>query len=384
MKTLFNSKVIYFVTLTFLLITISCDDPEQRHSSKLINNPEYGSWQTMNETPVNFEILQTFGTEVEPQEATLSHISDVFTDDSLNVYILDHESNKLVSFLPNGKLRWSSGGEGRGPGDFENARTMAWDGENGIYVGNLYGMRVDKFDMQGNFVESLNVPGELEKSLHGNHIVGFNNDKLVVLSGIDAKFSATFSSIEVGDSLHLIDSHNIDLTGSVEVPVGMHQFSSPTMIDEHYIIPDVKNYSIHVYDKDFEKLTVVNRDVPWIVRPGFMDDGDNRMMGTFSEINDVLKFNSGYYLSSAYWVKGIDDPDKLLSDFVNGKIEGMDYKNTIDIFSEDWELLYSIEEDRNINSELGQPVHVDNEDNLYAYSFNPYPHLKKLKVSINE
>lgn len=353
-------------------------------TTEVINNPKYGTLQKMAEPPIQFEVIQTFGADQEPLEATLSHISDVFTDDSLNVYILDHETNKLLSFSPDGALRWATGEEGRGPGDFENARSMAWDGEESIYIGNIYGTRIDHYHIDGSFVETIGIPEELGKSVFGNKILGFKDDKLILFNGLDATFAADFHIAEVGDSLKLVNSYSIDLTGDFDVPVGMHEFSPPTILDSRLVVPDVTSYRIHVYDNQFNKQRVIKRDVPWIVRPGFYDDGEDRMMGTFTRINEVLQFSSGYYLSSAYWVEGIQDPDKLLSDFVNGKVEGIEYNSTIDIFSEDWELLYSIEEDRNINPELGQPIHVDKEDYLYSFSFDPYTHLKKIKVTFQQ
>lgn len=384
MMTLERRSIKNSILFLTLVIAVACTDQESKKSGLIISNPEYGTWQNMDEPPVRFEVVQTFGADQEPVEATLSNVTDIFTDDSLNVYILDHETNKLLSFSPDGSLRWASGEEGRGPGDFENARSMAWDGGGSIYIGNIYGMRIDHFDMGGTFIETIVIPEDLENSLYGNTILDFKADKLILLSGVDAKFGANFHVMEIQDSMNLVNSYTIDLSDDFEVPVGMHEFSSPAILDGRVVVPDVTSYRIHVYDDEFNKQRVITRDVPWIVRPGFYDDGEDRMMGTFSGINDVLQFNSGHYLSSAYWVEGIQDPDKLLSDFINGKVEEMEYKSSIDIFSEDWELLYSIEEDRNINPELGQPIHVDKEDYLYSYSFDPYPHLKKIKVTFQQ
>lgn len=372
---------VFFLTL---VIATACSDLEPDRSNFIISNPEYGTWQNLTEPPVQFEVVEMFGADQEPLEATLSHITDVFTDDSLNVYIFDHETNKLLSFAPDGEFRWASGNEGRGPGDFENARSMAWDSKGSIYIANIYGMRIDRFDMGGTFIETLSVPEDLEKSPFGNEILGFKDNKLVLFNGLDGEFAGNFHITETGDSLQLINSYTVNLTGDVEVPPGMHEFSSPAILDEQIIIPDVNSYSFHIYDEDFNKQNIVTRDFSRIVRPGFYDDGEDRMMGTFSALNDVLQFSSGHYVSSAYWVEGIKDPDRLLSDYVNGNIKGMKYLSTIDLFNENWELLYSIEADRNINPELGQPIHIDKEDHLYAYSFDPYPHLKKIKVTFQQ
>lgn len=379
--------------LIILLIILStvwgCNEtsPEDKITEgtvEIITNPKYGAWQMMEEPPVGFKVVQTFGADQEPTEATLSHITDVFTDDSLNVYILDHETNKLLSFTPDGELRWASGNEGRGPGDFENARSMAWDGKESIYIGNIHGMRIDRFDMQGNYLETLSVPEDLQKSLHGNKIVDFKDEKLFLFSGLDAEFGGNFHLIEHRDSLHIVNSYEVNLTGNVDVPPGKHEFSSPAIFSDQIIIPDVKSYGLQVYDMDFKKQKVVTRDFSEIIRPGFYSDDQVNVMGTFSAFNEVLKFSSGYYLTSAYWVDGIQDPDQLLGDYLNGKIKGMEYHSTIDLFNSQWELLYSVEAERNINPEIGQPIHIDKKDHLYSFSFDPYPHLKKIKVTIQE
>ncbi|MEX0720021.1 MAG: hypothetical protein WD059_05085 [Balneolaceae bacterium] len=377
----YRSIIIVIILSTILACSDTTSDKIiTEETAAVITNPEYGEWQTMEDPPVEFEVVQTFGADQEPLEATLSHVTDVFTDDSLNVYILDHESNKLVSFTPDGEFRWASGKKGKGPGDLENARSMTWDGEELIYIGNIYGSRIDRFNLQGTFLETLSVPENLETSMFGNKIVGFMAGKLVLFSGLDAEFAGNFYITEPGDFLQLVNSYTINLTGDVKVPLGMHEFSLPSIYSDQIIIPDVKNYSFHIYEESFKNQNIVNREFDWIVRPGFYIDGEDRMMGTFSAVNKVLKFGSGYYISSAYWVKGIQDPDRLLSDYINGKIEGMEYQSTIDLFNEDWELLYSLEADRNINPDFGQPIHIDREGNLYAYSFDPYPHLKKIKV----
>ncbi len=102
--------------------------------------------------------------------------------------------------------------------------------------------------MDGAFIETFSVPEDLEKSPFGNEIVDFVDNKMVLFSGLDAEFAGNFHITEPGDSLQLINSYTVNLTGDVEVPPGMHEFSSPAIFDDQIIIPDVKSYSLHIYN----------------------------------------------------------------------------------------------------------------------------------------
>lgn len=375
----------YWLFLVLATTVVACHSfQKEDQTSELISNPEYGVWQQQDEQPIQFEEVQRYGAEMEPDEAILSEITHIFTDDSLNVYILDNESNKLISFYPDGELRWTAGEKGRGPGDFENPRSMVWDGETDIYISNIYDTRIDQFDISGRYVKTLPLSETFENTPFGLTIIGLIENHLLIFAGMDAEFAGTFFLLDPKNPSEPLRSFVISLTGDVEVPPGMHEFSTVSIIDDQIVIPDLKRYALYFYNPDSIKTRSVVRDFNYIVRPGFFDNGTDRYIGTFSKINDVLKLSTDYYVTSAYWVKGIKDPDEVLQKFITGVAKGMEYHSTIDLYDKDWNLLYSLESDKNINPEIGQPAHVDQRGDLYTFSFVPYPHVKRLKVTVDK
>ena len=69
-----------------------------------------------------------------------------------------------------------------------------------------------------------------------------------------------------------------------------------------------------------------------------------------------------------------------MKDMNSGKNIRPEFRNTTDIYDQDFQLLYSIETDEFINQELGLISHSDSEGFVYSINFSPYPHVKKFKL----
>jgi hypothetical protein len=105
------------------------------------------------EKSVEFKLEKTFGAETEPKEAMLLRAFYLNVDKNKNIYILDN-SERLVSFSSDGTFRWQVNKIGKGPGDIENPRGMAIDGEKFLYLANINGTRIDKYDLNGNYINT--------------------------------------------------------------------------------------------------------------------------------------------------------------------------------------------------------------------------------------
>ena len=104
---------------------------------------------------VEFKLIRTFGAEEKPKEAFLTNIIDVTTDNSGNLYVC--QSSAIISFKPDGTFRWAINKEGRGPGDIYNPLGMAVDGDKYLYLANINGTRIDRFNLEGKYINTLKV-----------------------------------------------------------------------------------------------------------------------------------------------------------------------------------------------------------------------------------
>ena len=80
-------------------------------------------------------------------------IDHVAVDSQRNVYLFDGQSSQLLSFRPDGSLRWISGARGEGPGEFTRVTGLAVS-QTSIYVANLGGAKVDQVSFDGRYMES--------------------------------------------------------------------------------------------------------------------------------------------------------------------------------------------------------------------------------------
>lgn len=369
-------------TLMLSSLIFSCSNKSEVEDSEttniIISNPEYGVWQDRETPPVEFELVQIFGEENAPEEELLGGVTTMFADEDQNIYVLDDRLSKLISFGKNGAVRWVTGSKGRGPGDFENAWNMTWDGNQTIYVSNIARSRIDLFNLKGEFLYTLSIDNEKLKNVS---IHGFLNDKLVVSKTISGSFAKEFMFIKPDKPDSVIASFTVDLTGQLKVPQSISWFSNVSILEDQLVVAGMSEYSYSFYKIDSIKTKKLNRDFDKIMRAGFFQNDNGRAIGSMGGLNSILKAGNEFYIATAAWPTNVDDPDQYMKDMNSGKNIRAEFRNTIDIYNQNFQLLYSIESDEFINQELGLISHSDSEGFVYSINFSPYPHVKKFKLS---
>jgi DNA-binding beta-propeller fold protein YncE len=76
----------------------------------------------------------------------------IATDSSGNVYVSDQDNNRIEKFDMNGNFlkKWGSGGTG--DGEFSKPRGIAIDSDDNVYVADSGNNRIQKFDSEGNYL----------------------------------------------------------------------------------------------------------------------------------------------------------------------------------------------------------------------------------------
>ncbi|MTI89721.1 MAG: hypothetical protein FH748_17350 [Balneolaceae bacterium] len=372
------------ILFSIIFVLTACSGPApstQENEETTIKNPEYGHWQDSEHSPLNFTKTAAYGTDENVEEALLTRSTDVFTDKDLNLYVLDSGGNRLVCYTPDGNLKWVTGKEGEGPGDFTNARNMTWDGDNSIYIENMYGSRIDQFDLNGDFINSF-TPPQLTDNKRPVSMVGFMEGKLVLSKGVRGGLIRTFLIVDPEKPTNIIRSFTVDITEDMEIPETGSSFSDPSIVDNQLVTPGMVSYKLQFYNADSTKTKTVIRNMDKLVSPVIFKDEGGVISVTLGGINPVLKLNEDYYITSASWPLDIEDPEKFVKEMMAGKIRDFDNGNTIDLYNSKWELLYSLESDGNSNPDLGTPIHIDQKGYMYSSFLDPFPHIKKFKVTI--
>ena len=166
-------------------------------SFALILLSEVGIAQPQNGS-ITWEKEMSIGLEYGPDEPFLQVPGFIATDRQQRIYISDRKALDVKVYSPAGEYLHSIGNSGRGPGEFNEIRTMTMverEGEQRILVLDRKNARLTEFDLSGEVIETSRI----------DHFKGVRWPNLLV-SSPDSDFLVTLSrKRNEEDMLHLWD-----------------------------------------------------------------------------------------------------------------------------------------------------------------------------------
>ncbi len=327
---------------------------------------------TVIEKSVTFKLVKTYGAETKPKEALLSRVYGLEMDNNQNIYIIDR-SERLVSFASDGSFRWQINRIGKGPGDIEYPSGMASDGEKFLYLANINGTRIDKFDLDGNFISSVNA-GNVK--LDYLHIIGFIKPNLLIISkSLMGKIAQELFLVETDKNYSIKNHFIIDKTDGLKLPKNGSLGFGINVSDGRIAAGSITEYELSIYNTEGK----VEKKFSKSIKNVFMAYAGENGAGIAGSISPPYKINGSYYLVSMVAPSNVTEMSQLFKrDFKK------EYSNTIDIFNNAGDLVYSKKNEGRINTEIGQPLRSDSEGYLYTFKESPYPQICKYQVIISD
>lgn len=372
-------------TIIFFWFCTSIGINEVCFGQEIINNPEKGIWQDRVPVPITFELEEVFGSEFSEENeiffSSAKAIWEVDTDEDGNVYVLDIDLPMLAKFSPDGILEWKRDRKGRGPGDLENAYSLAVS--NSIYISNIRGTRIDVIDKQGNFIKSVSLDHLGKDSSYD--IVGVLEDKFLVLnSEIVGSIGVEVHVLEIDNGFSLVSEFKVTEDPGVSLPANASILSQASIADSTIIITKNLSYGVQYYSFDGKLIKEINRKFPRFMRPGIYNPGRQRgVMVALGGVFIQYKISRGYLINYVVWPEDIENIDKVAQKMSEGNFPVFFQKNSIDIYSPTGKLLYSKEGQGSI-PEIGKLIHTDNEGFLYTVAKEPFPQIRKYRVVLEE
>lgn len=357
---------------------------EERGEVTYVSNPRDGLWQDRDPAPIRFELEQTFGAEIGPENEVIGSTGyrNVAVDAAGNVYIYDYTAAQLISFSPDGAFRWRVGGAGQGPGAFFDAQGVAWDGASGIYVTNAGGQRLDEWTTDGEFVAAHLLP---ERDLPSGTALGFLDDGTLIMQD---RLRRQNGLSRAGGVLGLLNMSASPLTrvGEREVDVGDSElrfsgfFISMNTGEDYISVGDFDSYELRIFDRRGALQRVIARDFREMVGYPIADDRSS----PYSSLSAPLRLSSGHWVASARWID-VADPaaDYARRKAAPGPLFGdSPFVISLDVFDPDGRFLYTFRDDP--EDPIGYLERVDSDGKLYTSVSDPFPHVRRYRVEIDE
>lgn len=357
---------------------------EERDGVVYVRNPRKGLWQDRDLSPIRFELEQTFGVESEPEEEVIGSTGsqNVAVDADGNIYLYDYTVGQLLSFAPDGSLRWRRGGPGQGPGQFFNAQGVVWDGASSIYVTNANLERLDQWTTDGQFVAAYLLS---ERGLLSGTALGFLDQQTLALK---ARLPRRNGLERAGGVLGIIDLATTPWTqrARVEVDVGdsplrFSGYNIGMAVSGGYItVGDFDSYEFRIFDRAGTMERIVARDFEEMI--GYpIDDAPS---SPYSSLSPPLRLLTGHWLVRAQWID-VADP---AADYARRKnapgslFADSPFRTALDLFDGNGRFLYSIQSGRG-ETLLGYLEAVGRDGKLYTSVREPFPQVRRYRVQID-
>tara|TARA_R100000908_G_scaffold59878_2_gene36802 strand:- start:38982 stop:40070 length:1089 start_codon:yes stop_codon:yes gene_type:complete len=339
----------------------------------VIYNPAEGALQEES-APVEFELLETIDLSG-IEEPVISSIGYLQIDEAGNFYFIDRRLSKLISLDPEGNLRWETGEEGKGPGDFENPFGMNVH-NNKLFVANIQGTRLDEFDLNGNFIKSYDLP----KDISFASLEDIGDDGTILMSGANfGTVGALVYTMELTDSLRVKGNVNIIETEDEEYSRATIR-GGIKLLDEGFIYSYNTQYIHQMYDHEGNLKTEVRRDFDGILGPGIYSTENSVTLYGLGNISSPVFLDNGGYLVRVRYPTNIDDPHTYARRASTGETDEPAYAEILDVFNANHELLYTFD-DSEFVEELGS-LSVRDDEGYYYSSFSDELLIKKYEVIV--
>ena len=374
----------WLLFLLIILIGFACDSDGVRREIvdgvEVIHNPEYGLWQNKIEAPVKFELELTIGKEEAPEEETFAAIKYVFTDNDQNIYIYDREDYSLFKFRGDGTFLWKKGRQGEGPGEFRYVNGCATDGTKHIYFLQNFGRRIDRFNLDGQYIESFLIDTPVQSGLQ---LVGFiGPDKLIFSQPIRGEAGADIIVFKLDTSIQRM--HDFRIKDDIGIKLKPHYYSlmQLNIIDNQIVAARRTEWEFQYYNIQGIIQKRVTRDFHYFIRDAYT--GDNGFsMRIYSSLSAPWKVSDNLQICRAHWPLNVRDPDKFMEDERAGNAPEVLYKFSVDILNNKGELLYSEYSVGSVN-EIGMLRYADGNGYVYTTELEPFPCVKKYKVIVRK
>lgn len=372
-----------FVTLISLILVLitACTTSEaenvtieERDGVVYVENQGEGLWS--GEVPVEFELEQVYGADAEPDEAVLAGVRSMVVDDEANLYLLDYQNYRIVSFYPDGTVRWAAGREGEGPGEFSWPAGLVWDGEDRLLITNQMGQRLDVWSTDGTFERSYPLD-DMERNFV--RVIGFIQPSTLVLSASEAgQVGNWLITAELAEEIEEEHAFFAEQHPSLDLGRGMSASMDLQVNNGKVFSGYTEHYRIEVFDVEGNLERVILRpEVDYLMPPAVEVSNDRSQMRMLGGLRAPVHLSPELLVTQAQWPTNVRYPEEAL----DMEWDDVEFAYSLDFFDNEGRFLGSLDKAEMRFEEAERPRHVDADGRLYTYSEAPYPQVRRYRVA---
>ncbi len=340
----------------------------------------YGGQASTLSGSIRLELEETFGARNDEEEGILAYINAVQVDADGRVYVLDADprsTSQLMSFSPDGRLRWVLDKEGGGPGDLRHVLGFAWDGDSTLYLANQFGTRIDRFTLDGVYIDSKKTAELGHERLF---IAGFlASGALVAWKTVSGEFGAKIAVIDPDGDWAVTDTFSVIQTGDHDVPQVIVSPPVITTMGDAIVMGSVTEYQYTWYARSGDRLRRITRDDVELPPPLIWSSGLGVSIREFSRMYPLVEIAENRVVGGGTWPTNLENPEAFR--LLTGEPPDLEMANKLDVFDAGSSaLLYSLDAER---YGIVRLLASDRRGNIYAELAGQAPLLGRFRLEIS-
>lgn len=372
---------IWICIIIIALLATGCSESSSTFTVKendgilhAVNRQGWNMWDDTASAPIDFKREQTFGTDKEGGPSLLGGVGALAVDSAGTVYVLDDENLRLLAFNPDGKVRWSAGRKGEGPGEFWRPEDLVLGNKGHLFVANKRGRQIDMWTTEGTFVERHSFE---EKDLGLLDLVGFADGFLVVS---ESGFGSNPQTLHSLDTETWTLAHSFLLKREMKLPENLSVSVSVGTVGDSIFVSGLTEYTLSRYSVNGSLGFRISRGVGVLRKPGVY----NRGMKIYSEMDAPVRLSEGHLLVDVWWPNNVSDPDAHFRRLRTGSAEEVVPVSTIDLFTPIGRYIGSLRWKNRYHPSIGDLKTVDSNGKLYTTTNEPFPQIRRYEVTLQD
>lgn len=277
-------------------------------------------------SPESVEEVWTLSNETSMSQETplVAAVSMAVTDDGGNRYLADPSTMKIHAYGSDGSYRWTAGGEGSGPGSF-NEISALYAGEEHLYVYDYPSSAMTQYTLDGKrvrewtFGEGGHSINQIRRLVSGEFLVtGLHEESETLVSFYSADFRNREQRLARWQDFARTEHPELEIQVFRSFPGSVIPIADSTAI----FTPASYNGTLSVYHRD--------RTGQWsradTLVEGYSDISDPLLIRTSSEGNDERSHLSGFNPEGGYFHTEFRSLSHGLYNLENGLIAHLSYR----------------------------------------------------------
>jgi len=314
---------------------------------------------------VKVDPIQVFGKAEGNEDEIIGLVGGLAVDAFDNLYVTDNAFKKIKIFSNSGMLVKTMGrGEGRGPGEFLDLRTIDVDSSGNVYVVDMSKLEITMFDTSGKVIKTLKTP--------------FKPTQIVSYSPANV-FVTGFPDSYQGDLIYKYDLTVVEADAPVlrfcERYTGPHQWEIEHVGETNRISKSTDGgilfgtyfpYIIRKFSPEGKLEYELTRS-PHFYRPPYLKSKETRYIMPLSGSKACVFLQEDVIINLIY---EINEGRKLLRLY-------------LDFWDADHKEFLGMVSATDLGIELSFHITTDRRGSLYVFSDKPYPRVIKYRVILS-